>query len=218
MINCDLIPALDKELAQKYRFCFTGYTDETPQTEIAQMQAEMTVWKSMNDLLAQAQKDKIDTPAANLPLNQAFWALVEKNMTRGEIREMFFGDKGAAQKKELQYIPGDPMFMNWQQNLLAIDAAKKQEEQMAQQAQAQQQDAQLKQREADQKHQHAEAAHGRDQEKHQMDMEKLKAEAATNAVRQGNPLESAAKQFGASKPTNNGGKVIANPINHIDEQ
>src|SRR5690606_12311249 len=121
LVNGEILPSIDKGLADKYKFVFTGYTDETPQTEIAQMQAEMTVWKSMNDLLIQSQKEKIDTPAANLPMNQAFWAIVEKNMTRGEIREKFFGDVGASQRRELQYIPGDPAFMSWQQTILAID-------------------------------------------------------------------------------------------------
>ncbi|NDE04585.1 MAG: hypothetical protein EB003_08060 [Flavobacteriia bacterium] len=58
LINCDILPAIDKTLGDKYKFVFTGLTDETPQNEIAQMQAEMSVWKSMNDLLQQAQKDK----------------------------------------------------------------------------------------------------------------------------------------------------------------
>jgi hypothetical protein len=218
MINCDLLPSLDKKLSSKYRFVFTGYTDETPQTEIAQMQAEMTVWKSMNDLLTQSQKDKINTPAANLPMNQAFWALVEKNYTRGEIREQFFGDKGAASRRELMYIPGDPAFLQWQQTILAIDNAKKQEAQMASQEQQAAQEMQLKQQEAEQKHRHAEADHGRNQEKHDMDMEALKAQAASNAVQGGNPMKSAAKEFGASRATNVEGKMIANPINKLDDQ
>lgn len=216
VVNSELLPALDKALADKYRFVFTGYTDETPQTEIAQMQAEMTVWKSMNDLLTQAQKDKIDTPAANLPMNQAFWALVEKNYTRGEIRELFFGDKGAKGRKELQYIPGDPAFLSWQQMLLAIQQAGEQKEQLAAQAQAQQQDAEMKRQDAELKNKHAEAKHQREHEKHGMEMESLKAEAATNAVKQGNPMRNAEKQFGASKATHVGGQTIANPTNKLD--
>lgn len=211
MINCDLLPALDKNLADKYKFIFTGYTDETAQSEIAQMQAEMTVWKSMNDLLTQSQKDALDTPAANLPLNQAFWALVEKNYTRGEIREIFFGDKGAKQRRELQYIPGDQMFMPWQQNLLAIDNAERQQQQMAAQQQTQMQQQELQNK-------HAEAQHQRESEKHQMEIEAMKAEAAANAVKHGNPLRDSAKEFGASKASNVGGKMVANPINKIDEQ
>lgn len=221
MMNSDILPALDKRLAAKYKFVFTGYTDETPQTEVAQMQAEMTVWKTMNDLLVQAQKDKINTPAANLPLNQAFWALVEKNYTKGEIREIFFGDKDASKRRELAYIPGDPAFLQWQNTLLAIDAAKDQKQQMAAQQQAEgaqaQQEAQAKQQEMELKHKHAEAKHSREEEKHQMEMEQLKAQAASNAVHHGNPMREAAKEFGATKAGNVGGKVLANPLNKLEE-
>lgn len=215
IMNCDIIPALDKKLADKYKFVFTGYTDETPQTEIAQMQAEMTVWKTMNDLLKQAQKDSIEEPAANLPMNQAFWALIEKNYTRGEIREKFFGDKGATERRELQYIPGDQAFLAWQQLLLAIDNAKEQKEQVAEQ-QAQMQQAQQAQAQQDeQKQRHAEAKHDRDEEKHKLEVEQLKAQAASDAVKHG--LKESAKEFGASKATNIGGTVTANPINKLED-
>jgi len=214
LINCDVLPAIDKSLAGKYKFVFTGMTEETPQTEIAQMQAEMTVWKSMNDLLQQAQKDKIGEAAADLPLNQAFWALVEKNYTRGEIREFFFGDKGASTKRELQYIPGDQSFMAWQQMLAALEAAEEQKKQMAQQQDAATQEAQMKMAQEKQKHDHAEAAHGRDKEKHNLEMEQIKAKAASDAVQSG--LKGTAKQFGASKAGNIGGQVTANPINKLD--
>jgi hypothetical protein len=217
LINGDIIPSLDQNLSDKYKFVFTGYTDETAQTEIAQMQAEMTVWKTMNDLLIQSQKEKIDTPAANLPLNQAFWALVEKNMTRGEIRETFFGDKGASKRKELQYIPGDQAFMAWQQTILAIDSAKEQKAMQAQQMAPEQQQHEMDMKLKQQQHDHAEAGHSRDQEKHQMEMEQLKAQAAADAVHHGNPLSDAAKQFGASKATNIAGQPMANPLNKLDE-
>jgi hypothetical protein len=195
LINNDIVPALDKNLALKYKFTFTGMTEETPSTEIAQMQAEMTVWKTMNDLLKQAQKEKIDEAAADLPLNQAFWALVEKNYTRGEIREFFFDDKGASQRKELQYIPGDPQFLAWQQLLLTVDAQKKQEAQMASQQDAATQEAQMKMAQEQQKHEHAEAAHGRDKEKHSLEMEQIKSKAASDAVAHG--LKNSAKPPGA---------------------
>lgn len=216
-VNSDLIPSIEQSLADKYRFVFTGYTDETPQTEIAQMQAEMTVWKSMNDLLMQSQQGKLKTPAADLPMNQAFWALVEKNYTRGEIREIFFQDKGASSRRELQYIPGDPAFMSWQQTILAIDNAKKQEAAMAAQQAPEQQKHEAEMKAAEQAHGHAEAEHGRAQEKHEMEMEQLKAQAAADAVHHGNPLKDSAKQFGASGASNVGGTPVANPINKLGE-
>lgn len=229
MINSDILPAIDLDMAKKYRFKFTGYTDETPQSEIAQMQAEMSVFKSMNDLLVQAQKDKLNESVANLPLNQAFWALVEKNYTRGEIREKFFGDKDASKRRELQYIPGDPAFLSWQQSILAIDGAKEQKQQMAKQQQqqaeqmkaAQEQSAQQMQMEAQEKAlnaKHADAKHSREQEKHELEMKQLGAQAASNAVAHGNPLKDSAKEFGASKAINVAGHVTANPINKLDNE
>jgi hypothetical protein len=215
IINCDVLPAIDPKICDKYKFVFTGYTDETPQTEIAQMQAEMTVWKTMNDLLQQAQKDKIGEKAADVPLNQAFWALVEKNYTRGEIREKFFGDKGASERRELQYIPGDQAFLAWQQVLLTIDNMKKQEEQQAGQQEQMQQEAQMKAQAEEQKHKHAEAKHGREKEKHDLETEQIKAQAASDAVHHG--LKDTAKQFGATQDTNVGGQPVANPINKLGE-
>ena len=216
LINAEVLPGIDKALAEKYKFIFTGYTDETPQTEIAQMQAEMTVYKSMNDLLIQSQKERLKTPAGDLPMNQAFWALVEKNYTRGEIREIFFGDKDASKRRELQYIPGDPAFLSWTQTLLALDQAKEQKEQMAAQQTAEQQQQAMQMKLQEQEHGHKEAEHGRNQEKHQMEMEQLKAQAAADAVHHGNPLQEAAKQFGASKSSNVGGQPLANPINKLE--
>ena len=215
IVNNDILPAIDKAIPAKYKFVFTGMTEETPQTEIAQMQAEMTVWKSMNDLLKQTQQDKIKEPAADLPLNQAFWALVEKNYTRGEIREKFFGDEGASARRELQYIPGDPSFMNWNQFIATLDAQKKQEAQMAQQQDAATKDAQMKMAQEQQKHQHAEAGHERDKEKHNLEMEQIKAKAASDAVQHG--LKDTAKQFGASKASHIEGQTVANPMNKSDE-
>ena len=213
LINSDVLPAIDKSFSDKYKFMFVGYTDETAQTEIAQMQAEMSVWKSMNELLVQAQRPKINTPAADLPLNQAFWALVEKNYTRGEIREIFFGDKGASQRRELQYIPGDQAFMAWQQTVLAIENAKEQKKQMEAQANAQMMEQQMKQ----EKHQHAVDENRRKQEKHEAEMDRAQSQAAAAAVDQGNILRESAKEFGATRATNIGGKVTANPLNVLDE-
>jgi hypothetical protein len=214
IMNSDVLTALDPAIATKYKFVFTGMTEETPQTEIAQMQAEMTVWKTMNDLLKQAQKDKISEKIADVPLNQAFWALVEKNYTRGEIRENFFGDKGASQRRELQYIPGDPSFLNWNQFIATLDAQKKQADQMAQQQDAASQEQQAKMAQEQQKHEHAEAGHERDKEKHGLEMEQLKAKAASDAVQHG--LKDTAKQFGATKSANIGGTEASNPMNHED--
>lgn len=200
-INCDILPAFDKEIARHFEFKFTGYDDESPQTQIAQLQAEMTVHSTMNDLLKAAGKETMKHEVADLPLNQSFWGLVEKNMTRGEIRKTFFGDKTAEQKRELAYIPGDPMFMGWQQLLMTMDRSKQQDkmahDQMQQQAEMQ------------------EGQHSREQEAHDAEMKEVQARHAHAAVTGGAPsLKDDAKEFGAgSKALSVDGQPVANPIN-----
>jgi hypothetical protein len=224
LINRDILPAIDPEYSKKYKFQFEGYTDETPQTEVALLQAEMTVNKSMNDLLIAARKPKIEHPVGDLPMNQAFWQLVGENMTQGEIREEFFGDKGASKKKELQFLPKNPAFLNWQQMLMSVDQMKKQEEQMKQQAeaqqqqaeaegQAQQQQAQSEQEAADHAKSLEEAKHAREQEKHEAEMAQLKGQAAYNASQMGKSAGDIAKDTGNSGSSNIQGTNIKNPLN-----
>lgn len=223
-INNDIIPAIDPEYQKKYKFQFEGYTDETPQTEVALLQAEMTVNKSMNDLLTAARKPKIKHPVGDLPMNQAFWQLVGQNMTRGEIREEFFGDKGASSKRELQYIPDDPGFLNWQQMLFQLEQTKEQnkqmKEQMAQQDQAAQMQSQQMEQQAqaqaeaeDHERQLKEAEHAREQEKHDAEMKQLQGAAAYNASMHGKSTKEIAKQTGNTKSANIHGKNVKNPLN-----
>jgi hypothetical protein len=176
----------------------------------------MAVNKSMNDLLCSARKEKMEHPVADLPLNQAFWALVEKNMTRGEIREIFFGDKDASSKKELQYIPDDPAFLNWQQMLFQIDQTKKQEQQMEEQMQAQQQQAEAEAAAADHQRQLEEASHTREQEKHEAEMAAVRGQAAYNAVQHGKSTKDLAKESGNTQAANIHGTNVANPLNKSD--
>lgn len=207
MINSSILPALDRDLADKYEFKFTGYDEDSPQVQVAQLQAEMTVHSTMNDLLRAAGKETMRHGIADLPLNQTFWALVEKNMTKGEIRATFFDDKSALEKRELAYFPQDTIFMAWQQLLLTMDRSRAQDkmaaDQMKQQAEAQQQQAGLE-----------EKKHQREQEAHDSEQDQQKSRAAHAAVAH-ESLKDSAKQFGAgSKPISSGeGAPVANPIN-----
>jgi len=178
LINRDIIPAIDPEYGNKYRFQFEGYTDETPQTEVALLQAEMVVNKTMNDLLIAARKPKIKHPVGDLPMNASFWAVVEKNMTKGEIRETFFDDKEAVSKPELQYISGDPMFLQWQTFLL-------QKQQGEQQMQAQAAQSEQEQQATQHQQQLELGQHAREQEKHEAEMNQLRGQSAYNAAQHG---------------------------------
>jgi hypothetical protein len=203
LINQDIIPALDKELASKYKFKFVGYTDDTAQTDISLRQAQMTVFSSMNDLLKNEDRKPIDHPIADLPLNQAFWGLVDKMMTKGEQREVFLGDSGATQRQELQYLPGDPMFLQWQNMLMTKQAQKEAKDQQQQQMAMQQQ----------------QMEHEHDLQRQQVDhdSEGRKQAAAEAAVKAGQSpvqqLQETAKEFGVTRASNVEGRVMRNPIN-----
>lgn len=206
LVNSSILPAIDKELAAKYEFKFTGYDDDSPQTHVAQLQAEMTVHSTMNDLLKSAGKETMKHPVADLPLNQTFWQLVEKNMTKGEIRKIFFGDKSAEGMRELAYFPGDSIFLAWQQMLLTIDRSRAQDKIQAQQMKAEQ-EAQQQQLELQQ------GQHQREQEAHDANMNQMGARAAHAAVAH-ESLKDSAKVYGAgSKPLASDSGPISNPIN-----
>jgi HK97 family phage portal protein len=206
MINTNVLPAIDPEIAKNFEFKFTGIDEESAQTNVALQQAQMTVFSTMNDLLRGEGKEPIKHEVANLPLNQTFWALVEKNMTRGEIRATFFGDKDADKRRELQYLPADPAFLSWQQLLLTIDSQKKQAEQAQQQAEQEAQQAAHDQK-------MAEAKHSREQEIHDLQIDDHKNRQA-HAAAGGLSLKDTAKQFGAgSKAINIDGQPTSNPIN-----
>ena len=125
----------------------------------------------------------------------------------------FFNDKGASKKRELQYIPEDAAFLNWQQMLFQIEQTKKQEEQMAQQAEAEQGQAQAEQEAAEHQKQLDEAEHGRDQEKHDAEMNQLKGQAALNATKHGQSTKDIAKATGNTSASNIHGVNVSNPLN-----
>jgi hypothetical protein len=183
LINGDIIPTLDKELAGKYKFEFVGYTDETPHSQIALLQAQMSVHSSMNDLLKAAQKEPLNVPGADLPLNQAFWGMLERNYTKGEIRELFFGDKGATQRRELAYFPMDQAYQTWQQLMLTIDRQKVQDQMQSEQMDQQKQMMEKQGQQQEQQGQHEEQAHNREQEKHDIEMQQVHSQNAGSAVK-----------------------------------
>jgi hypothetical protein len=156
----------------------------------------------MNDLLKNEDRKPIDHPIADLPLNQAFWGLVDKMMTKGEQREVFLGDKGATERDELKYLPGDPMFLQFQNLIMTKQAQKEAKAQQQQQMSMQQQ----------------QMDHEHDLQRQQVDgdVERQKQADAEAAVKGGSPikqLQETAKEYGATKASNVEGTMTRNPIN-----
>lgn len=216
LINNDIVRAYDPEFANKYLFKFHGYDDSTAQTDVALRQAQMTTFASMNDLLHAEGKSKIEHAIADLPLNQSFWQLATSNMTRGEIREFFLGDKGASKRPELQYIPSDPQFLAWSQMLLTMSAQKKQAEDQKQAQEQQQQQLEQQQQQADHEKQLQLQQEKREQDKHEQEMSTVEDQKA-QAVVNHQSLHDTAKMFGASGAVHLGGTTLKNPTNLFPE-
>ena len=140
IVNHDVIPELNPELAKTYMFKFIGLQSETRQQEVARLQAEMSIHSSLNELLTQVKKTPLPKGlAADIPLNMIWWGVAKELLTVGEMREQLLGDKGASEREELQYIPS-PMFMQWQQTV-----NQKQQQQVQQQQAEQEQNVQEQQ-------------------------------------------------------------------------
>lgn len=119
IVNHDIMPEMNKKLAGMYMFKFVGLDSENRQQEVTRLQAEMTVHCTMNDILQQVKKPKLEKEVGgDLPMNAIWWGMVKELLTVGELREKFMDDKGASEREELKYIPSQA-FMAWQQALQA---------------------------------------------------------------------------------------------------
>jgi hypothetical protein len=113
IINEEILPAFDPELARKYQFCFAGLDAETRDEENQRLGMELSTYKTLNQVLKEAGMPELQL-GGNLILNPSFLAYAEKNMPKGMFMELFMGIQGASQRPDLQYIP-DPLWFQWQQ-------------------------------------------------------------------------------------------------------
>jgi hypothetical protein len=130
-------------------------------------------------------------------------------MTKGEIRATFFGDKAALDKRELAYFPADPTFQTWNQFIVTLDRAKKQDEQMEIQMKQQQQQQEIAAQQQQHQMEIEKGQHNREQEAHEAQMSQIKARQAHAAVNP-NSIKEIAKQAGAATKPIDG---MANPLN-----
>jgi hypothetical protein len=113
IINEEILPKFNEGLSKKYHFCFVGLDAETPEEEIARMQAEVQLHTSLNEIRKQAEMEPLQY-GGSLILNPTYLQFLEKNMTKGEFMEKIMGVQGASQRPDLQYIP-DPFWFQFQQ-------------------------------------------------------------------------------------------------------
>jgi hypothetical protein len=147
LINSELLPIVDADLAQKCRFRLMGLDADSAEREAQRLAEDQPIHMTMNQILEHVEKDAL--PAflgGDVVLNPQFHQLVlDKLVYVGEIREFMMGIKGAAQDPTLRYI-GNPLWLQFQQIQAQNKANELQERQVklqeAQQAQMQQAGAQ----------------------------------------------------------------------------
>lgn len=138
-LNSHILPKVDPELAKTHRIILAGLEKQDPDKEAAQLQTDMNLHMTFNDVLQAVEKEMLpEGLGGNLPLNQMYQqSVLGPYLTVGEILENFFGKKGAASDPRYNYYR-DPFWMQYQQLII-------QQAQMAMQSQMAQQQAMMQQ-------------------------------------------------------------------------
>ena len=114
---------------EKYKVELNGVGNETREGVINRQVQEMNTTATMNDLLAESDKNRLLSVGGEVPLSPTFHNSVVRYMKYGVFLEHFFGEENASKKPEYDFLV-DPSLNQ------AYQAAKLQTQEMAAQAQA----------------------------------------------------------------------------------
>ncbi len=112
LFNEDILPAYNKDYADRYQVCFVGLDAETRTEEIGRLQNEVQLHTTLDEARKQADLTPMEA-GGGLILNALLLQTLQSNMYKGEFMEKFMKVKGAASRPDLQYIP-DAMWFQWQ--------------------------------------------------------------------------------------------------------
>lgn len=133
-INAALFPLIDEGLSKIAHVRLLGLDAETAEKESVRIQQDMPIHMTYDQVLTKVEKKPVGRAMGGaFPLNPQFQQIVDKYLTVGEVKEVFFGIAGASQDPDLQYYR-DEFWFNFQQ-------LKDQRQQMAMQMQQAQQQA-----------------------------------------------------------------------------
>lgn len=114
---------------EKYKVELNGVGNETRDGVINRQVQEMNTTATMNDLLAESDKNRLLSYGGEVPMSPTFHNSVVRYMKYGVFLEHFFGEENASKKPEYDFLV-DPSLNQ------AYQAAKLQTQEMAAQAQA----------------------------------------------------------------------------------
>ncbi|NDD54102.1 hypothetical protein EBZ39_09530, partial [bacterium] len=134
-INGALFPLIDENLSKLCTLRLAGLDAETAEKESVRLQQDMPVHMTFDEVLKKVEKEPIGKKfGGDIPLNQAWQAVIDKYMPVGQIMEHFLGVEGAAKNPGLQYIR-DPFWFQWQQLQMQQQQMQMQMQQQMQQQQ-----------------------------------------------------------------------------------
>ena len=127
-INTHILPRIDPWLAQRVHFKLVGLDAETQEKESIGKQRDQQLHMVYDELLECFEKRPIGRElGGQYPFNPNIQAILDKFLTVGYQKEMFFGVKGAAQDPTLAFVP-NPFWFQWQQ---VLDARQQMQQQAA---------------------------------------------------------------------------------------
>lgn len=112
ILNEDILPAYNKDYADRYQICFIGLDAETRTEEIQRLQNEVQLHTTLDEARKQADLSPLEV-GGGLILNALLLQTLQSNMPKGMFMEKFMNIPGAASRPDLQYIP-DAMWFQWQ--------------------------------------------------------------------------------------------------------
>lgn len=110
VINDDIMPLIDRELAKKCRLVLWGLDAQTTDQEDAELTRAISLDGSLNDVLTKKEKQTLPRElGAGVPLNPQWHQLMQSYVPVGLIREKLLGEQGASGDPRYAYVR-DPFY------------------------------------------------------------------------------------------------------------
>jgi intein/homing endonuclease len=131
-INAELFPLIDADLAKKARVSLMGLDADSPEKEATRLESVGEIYGTMDDILQKVEKTPVGKEwGGEFLLNPAYQAILDKYFLVGDIKEHFFGHKGASKDPQWQFSM-NPVWLQVKQMEMQAQAQQQQAQQQAQ--------------------------------------------------------------------------------------
>lgn len=133
------------EAKDNFRLSYVGVGEDTRDAVVNRQMSELQTTATMDSLYADSEKQDVIPAGGKVPLATVFHQNVVRYMKYGDFLEKFFGEKGAAQKPEYNFIIDPQLNQAYQQLLVQPVKEQRQQAEMQSQLMEQQMQAQEQQ-------------------------------------------------------------------------